>query len=80
MGFPQPAPPTACGKTRSVATGDGRWQVRRASRHPADTNSAPWLRCCRKQQREVCRQSFDRGMRLVSKTNTQMPSGNQTLL
>jgi len=33
-----------------------------------------------KQQRYAYRKSFDRGMRLVSKTNTQMSSGNTTLL
>ena len=74
-------PPTSVEKGfAQLPIGDGRWQGRRASRHPADTNIAPRLRCCRNQQRYVYRESFDRGMRFVSKTNTQMSSGTQTLL
>ena len=33
-----------------------------------------------KQHRYAYRKSFDRGMRLVSKTNTQLSSGNITTL
>ena len=31
---------------RSIGNGDGRCQGRRASRHPAVTNTTPWPRCC----------------------------------
>ena len=77
LGFPQPSPRgTVENSSRNVVVGDGWWQCKKCEQASRGYEfRSPTAMLC-KQHGYVYRQSFDRGMRFVSKTNTQMSSGN----